>query len=41
MYKKDGDWITTKKGKEIGGIEKCGHYGSFVVWRQDVTLRIY
>ena len=41
MYKKDGDWITTKKGKEIGGIEKCGHYGSFVVWPQDVTLRIY
>ena len=24
MYKKEDDWITTKRGKEVGGIEKNG-----------------
>ena len=32
MYKKGDDWITTRKGKEVGGIEKSGQYGKFVVW---------
>jgi len=40
MYKKGDDWITTKNGKEMGGIEKCGHYGKFVVWPQDITNHI-
>lgn len=24
MFKKDDDWVTTKKGKEVGGVEKSG-----------------
>ena len=40
MYKKDGDWITTKKGKEIGGVEKNGHWGKFVVWPEDIAEQI-
>jgi phosphatidylserine/phosphatidylglycerophosphate/cardiolipin synthase-like enzyme len=37
MYKKDEDWITTKKGKEVGGIEKDGQYGKFVIWPEDIA----
>jgi hypothetical protein len=40
MYKKGDDWITTKNGKEMGGIERCGHYGKFVVCPQDITNHI-
>ena len=40
MYKKDGDWITTKKGKEIGGVEKNGQWGKFVVWPEDIAEQI-
>ncbi|WP_339624065.1 phospholipase D family protein [uncultured Winogradskyella sp.] len=40
MYKKDDDWITTKRGKEIGGIEKSGQYGRFVVWPEDIAKHI-
>ena len=40
MYKKDGDWITTKKGKEIGGIERTNQYGKFVVWPEDIAKHI-
>lgn len=40
MYKKDEDWITTKKGKEIGGIEKSGQYGKFVVWPEEVASHL-
>ena len=40
MYKKDDDWITTKRGKEIGGIEKSGQYGKFVVWPEDIGKHI-
>ena len=40
MYKKDEDWITTKKGKEIGGIEKSGQYGKFVVWLEEVSSHL-
>ena len=40
MYKKDDDWITTKRGKEIGGIEKNGQYGKFVVWPEGITKQI-
>lgn len=37
MYKKDEDWITTKRGKEVGGIEKNGQYGKFVVWPENMA----
>jgi phosphatidylserine/phosphatidylglycerophosphate/cardiolipin synthase-like enzyme len=40
MYKKDEDWITTKRGKEIGGVEKEGQYGAFVVWPEDIAKHI-
>ena len=40
MYKKDEHWITTKKGKEIGGIEKSGQYGKFVVWPEEVASHL-
>lgn len=40
MYKKDDDWITTKRGKEIGGIEKSGQYGKFVVWPESIAEHI-
>lgn len=40
MYKKDKDWITTKKGKEIGGIEKTNRYGKYVVWPEDIASHI-
>jgi phosphatidylserine/phosphatidylglycerophosphate/cardiolipin synthase-like enzyme len=40
MYKKDEDWITTKQGKEVGGIDKEGQYGKFVVWPEDMAKHI-
>ena len=40
MYKKDDDWITTKRGKEAGGIEKYGQYGKFIIWPEDIANHI-
>tara|TARA_B110000008_G_C16889460_1_gene532229 strand:- start:320 stop:1051 length:732 start_codon:yes stop_codon:yes gene_type:complete len=40
MYRKGEDWITTKKGKEIGGVEKTNQYGRFVVWPEDIAKHI-
>jgi phosphatidylserine/phosphatidylglycerophosphate/cardiolipin synthase-like enzyme len=40
MYKKEDDWVTTKKGKELGGIEKIGQYGKFVIWPEDIANHI-
>ena len=40
MYKKDEDWITTKRGKETGGVEKKGQYGQFVIWPEDLAKHI-
>lgn len=40
MYKKEDDWITTKRGKEVGGIEKSGQYGKFVVWPESIAQHI-
>jgi|TARA_B110000879_G_C10978295_1_gene434355 phosphatidylserine/phosphatidylglycerophosphate/cardiolipin synthase-like enzyme len=40
MYKKDDNWITTKKGKELGGLEKTGQYGNFVVWPEDLAKHL-
>jgi phosphatidylserine/phosphatidylglycerophosphate/cardiolipin synthase-like enzyme len=36
MYKKEDDWTTTKRGKELGGIEKSGQYGQFVIWPEEI-----
>ena len=40
MYKKEDDWMTTKKGKEIGGIERSGQYGQFIIWPEEIALEI-
>ena len=40
MYKKDDNWITTKRGKEVGGIEKEGQYGKFVIWPENIAKQI-
>jgi len=40
MYKKEDDWISTKKGKEVGSVSKEGQYGKFVVWPEEFTTKI-
>lgn len=40
MYKKDENWITTKRGKELGGVEKGGQYGQFIIWPEDIAKHI-
>lgn len=40
MYKKEDDWTTTKRGKEVGGIEKSGQYGQFVIWPEKIGKQI-
>ena len=40
MYKKEDDWVATKKGKELGCTEKVGQYGKFVVWPEELTSEI-
>jgi phosphatidylserine/phosphatidylglycerophosphate/cardiolipin synthase-like enzyme len=40
MYKKEDDWTTTKRGKEVGGIEKSGQYGQFVIWPEEIGKQI-
>ena len=40
MYKKEEDWITTKKGSELGGISKVGQYGKFIVWPEEIANEI-
>lgn len=40
MYKKDDDWIATKKGSEKGGVSKSGQYGKFVVWPQEIIKEL-
>ena len=36
MYKKEDNWSTTKRGKEVGGIQKSGQYGQFVIWPEEI-----
>lgn len=40
MYKKEDDWVTTKRGKEVGGIEKSGQYGQFIIWPEEIGKQI-
>tara|TARA_B100000795_G_scaffold267510_1_gene252488 strand:- start:944 stop:1666 length:723 start_codon:yes stop_codon:yes gene_type:complete len=40
MYKKEDNWVTTKRGKEIGGIEKSGQYGQFIIWPEEIGKQI-
>jgi hypothetical protein len=40
IYKKNNDWLATKKGKKFGGIEKEGQYGQFVIWPEEIKNEI-
>lgn len=40
MYKKEDDWKVTKSGKELGGVEKNGQYGQFVIWPEEIAKLI-
>lgn len=40
MYKKEDDWIATKRGKELGGVEKGGQYGQFIIWPEEIGKHI-
>jgi len=40
MYKKENDWIPTKRGKVVGGIQRSGQYGKFVVWPEEIVKEI-
>lgn len=40
MYKKEDDWLTTKRGKEFGGTEKDGQYGKFVIWPEVIAKEL-
>lgn len=40
MYKKEDDWISTKKGKELGCSDKEGQYGKFVIWPEELIEEI-
>ena len=37
MYKDGEDWVTTKRGKDFGGVERAGQYGKFVLWPEDIA----
>jgi phage antirepressor YoqD-like protein len=36
MYKKDEDWIATKKGSDFGAISREGQYGKFLIWPESI-----
>lgn len=40
MYKKEDDWFASKKGKEMGAVEKEGQYGKFVIWPEELKESI-
>ncbi len=40
MYKRDNDWFATKKGNELGAIQKEGSYGKFIVWPEEIANNI-
>lgn len=40
MYKKDDDWFTTKQGKQVGGVEKEGQYGQFIIWPEKMVQHL-
>ena len=40
MYREKDDWIVTKQGKEVGGIERKGKYCKYVVWPENIAKEI-
>jgi hypothetical protein len=40
MYKEENDWYATKKGSRLGGIQKEGQYGKFIIWPEEIIEEI-
>ena len=40
MYKKDEDWVATKKGNDKGALQKEGAYGKFIIWPDSILTEI-
>ena len=40
MKKVESDWHPTPKGKTLGGIQKEGQYGLFLVWPEEILKTI-
>ncbi|MEO9531312.1 MAG: phospholipase D-like domain-containing protein [Crocinitomicaceae bacterium] len=36
MFKKEQDWFATKEGAALGGIQKEGQYGKFIIWPEQI-----
>lgn len=36
MEKKGNDWYSTRKGNELGALQKEGQYGKFIVWPEQI-----
>lgn len=37
MEKRGNDWLITRKGEKLGGLEKEGQYGKFVIWPEEIV----
>jgi len=40
MVRKDNEWSVTNEGKDLGGVERTGKYGTFVVWPEGISKSI-
>jgi hypothetical protein len=40
MMKSGEDWSTTGKGEFLGGVQKEGQYGKFIIWPQEVITEL-
>lgn len=40
MYKKEQDWVPTKKGEKKGAIQKEGQYGKYIVWPENILKEL-
>jgi len=40
MYKKDDDWLATKKGNQFGAKQLEGAYGKFIIWPEELANEI-
>lgn len=36
MEKKGTDWFSTHKGEKMGGVQKEGQYGKFILWPEEI-----
>lgn len=40
MQKKGSDWFPTAKGESLGGVQREGQYGKFIVWPEQILEEI-